>query len=146
MVNFDAYNTAVAALASAGVAVLAAAFLWYVVMDVKGAWKTVHDGEGRRQLLAAAERRQAERVIRRAAKKHGKIEKLETNGELVFYALSELPQEPWPPIKMRPAMPEERRDLLSRCLAPCDKTAGPGNGLRMYAAATQLKPINTTTQ
>ena len=133
MIDPGTYNTLIAASASAGVVMTAISVLWFITKDIKGAWKTIRTEAASGQLAAAAERKHAMRVVRKEARKHGKLETIKVAGTLTFVPLSEIPDAVWPPVKMRLAMPEDRRTALARCLTRCEKTQSTGNGLRCYA-------------
>lgn len=133
MINPGTYNTLIAAFASAGVVMTAISVLWFITKDINGAWKTIRAETASGQLAAAAERKHAMRVVRKEARKRGKVETVNVPSTLTLIPLSEIPDTVWPPVKMRLAMPEDRRAALARCLTRCEKTELTGNGLRCYA-------------
>lgn len=140
MINNETYTILIAASVCAGVVFAAVATLWFVLKDVRGAWKLIHADEGRGQLSAAAERQHAMRVIRKDARK--RRQKIETLEVAALEFLDDDAPDPWPPIPMRPVMPDGQRTLLMRCLVPCEKTPSAGGGIRLYASSQYQLQLN----
>lgn len=117
MAYLEIYNTAAAASASAGFFLLVISLLWFFSKDVKGAIKLLHSQENKTFLSVAAERRHALKTLEKSERKNGKIETITVPSNIVFHSLSEIPEDPWPPIPMRLKLPPKKIVVLKKHLA-----------------------------
>ena len=117
MGHLEIYNTAMAASASAGFFLLVISLLWFFTKDIKGAIKLLRTPENKTFLTVAAERRHALKTLEKAARKTGTVETISVSNELVFHSMSEIPEDPWPPIPMRLRMSRKQALLLKKHLA-----------------------------
>ena len=90
--------------------------LWFFSKDVKGAIKLLHSQENKTFLSVAAERRHALKTLEKSERKNGKIETITVPSNIVFHSLSEIPEDPWPPIPMRLKLPPKKIVILKKHL------------------------------
>lgn len=117
MGQLEIYNTAMAASASAGFFLLVISLLWFFTKDIKGAIKLLHTPENKTFLSVAAERRHAMKALKKAERTNGPIETITIANDLVFHSLTEIPEEPWPPLPMRLKMEPRQALLLKKHLS-----------------------------
>lgn len=117
MGQLEIYNTAMAASASAGFFLLVISLLWFFTKDIKGAIKLLRTTENKTFLSVAAERRHAMKTLKKRERTNGPIETITVANDLVFHSLTEIPEDPWPPIPMRLKMEARQAFLLKKHLS-----------------------------
>ena len=114
--QLEMYDTIIAASVSAGFFLLVVSLLWFFTKDVKGAITLLRTHENKTFLSVAAERRHALKALEKAGRKTGEVETITFSSDVVFHSLSEIPEEPWPPIPMRLKLPPKKALLLRKHL------------------------------